>query len=515
MQIDTTKETLCINKIVGKKSEIIMVERDIIVPDIKPDLLNIINTTGNVCIYKKEVLEGKVRLDGEVNVYVMYIADNEESSLRGLSTSIDFTEIIDFDNCNENMSLDENLFIKSLECKILNGRKMNIKANLQFDGTIYSNETVEIIKEINNLDDIQSLETELVVNSLVGEGTQKTSAKDTIMIENIDNLAEILKVDLSITNKDLKISYNKVLGKADVSVKIMYLTEDNGVKVVESKIPIMGFVDIENVSEENICDMKYKLKNVIIKPSPQEEHSIYVEVELELVCRAYENKNIRIIQDLYSPSESLTFEPKCINTMSQKKCIKDMCKIQQKISASDISTNQIYDVEITPNILEQKIANSKVMLEGEINLKFIYALNRGVSIKEVKLPFEHSIETENIDLSANIETNIEIASNNFVVGTDEMIDAKIDLVFSLDVLVNTTINMIDKINVDETRSKEIYSIIIYFVKPGDTLWKIAKEFRSTVDDIARVNKIEDKDKISSGQQLFIPKYVYTKRKVSA
>ena len=50
-------------------------------------------------------------------------------------------------------------------------------------------------------------------------------------------------------------------------------------------------------------------------------------------------------------------------------------------------------------------------------------------------------------------------------------------------------------------------MVIYFVKPGDTLWKIAKKFRSTIEDIARVNNIEDIDKIYPGQQLYIPKFV--------
>ena len=47
---------------------------------------------------------------------------------------------------------------------------------------------------------------------------------------------------------------------------------------------------------------------------------------------------------------------------------------------------------------------------------------------------------------------------------------------------------------------------IYFVKPGDSLWKIAKKFRTTVENIAGVNGIEKIDKINIGQQLFIPRY---------
>lgn len=58
-------------------------------------------------------------------------------------------------------------------------------------------------------------------------------------------------------------------------------------------------------------------------------------------------------------------------------------------------------------------------------------------------------------------------------------------------------------------------MIIYFVKPGDTLWSIAKKFRSTIADISRVNNIEDENNIYPGQQLFIPKYVYTKSERTA
>ena len=49
-------------------------------------------------------------------------------------------------------------------------------------------------------------------------------------------------------------------------------------------------------------------------------------------------------------------------------------------------------------------------------------------------------------------------------------------------------------------------MVIYFVKPGDTLWKIAKMFKSTVEDIARLNNIEDVNKLTVGQQLYIPRF---------
>ena len=47
---------------------------------------------------------------------------------------------------------------------------------------------------------------------------------------------------------------------------------------------------------------------------------------------------------------------------------------------------------------------------------------------------------------------------------------------------------------------------MYIVKKDDTLWKIAKRYGSTVEDIARANGIEDENKIFVGQKIFIPHY---------
>lgn len=415
------------------------------------------------------------------------------------------------------MSLDENVTIKSIECRIINGRKINVKATLQFEMTVYSNENVDIIRQINNIKDVQVLESNLNVNSLVGEGCSKANAKDTIVIENIDNLAEILKVDLSIINKDIKISYNKVLGKADILVKMMYLTEDNRIKVVENKIPVMGFVDIENIDDSNICDMKYKLKNMLVKPNPVEEHSIYVEIEVELYARVYENKEVNIIEDLYSPSECLGYNQRCVNTMSNKCEVKDMCNIREKVMVPEIQGSELYDVETKTVILSKNITKGRVMYEGEVELNFIFASGSiaGIQTKQMKLPFNFNVDSTSISQNMNIDTQIEVVNQDFVVGMDGQIETKIDLEFSLNMSNAIKINIIDEVNIDETRDRQIYSMVIYFVKPGDTLWAIAKKFRSTVKDIVRVNNIEDANKIYPGQQLFIPKYIYTRQEESA
>ena len=168
MAIETLKENLCVNQIIGKAKENIEAEGDVIIPDIKPDILSTINTNGTVCIYKKEIQDGKIRIDGGVQVYIMYLADDESSNVRGLNTVIDFTKVIDMEKASPTMNLESNINLKDIECKILNGRKISIKANIEADVSLYSNENIEFIKGIENREDIQVLNTSSTIDSLLG-----------------------------------------------------------------------------------------------------------------------------------------------------------------------------------------------------------------------------------------------------------------------------------------------------------------------------------------------------------
>ena len=505
MAIETTRDNICVNHIIAQKTETVIVEGDSIIPDIKPDILNAISTSGTVCIYKKEINEGKVRLDGCIDTYVMYLADDENNSIRGVNVNLDFTQVIDVPNAMPEMNLDTEVKLKNIECKVINGRKIGIKAFLEINIKVTTNEDIDIINNVN-LKGIQMLNKNLNINSLIGRGSTKVYAKDTIVIDNIDNLAEIMKADLHISNKDIKISYNKVLAKADLNVRLLYLTDDNRMNTVESVIPVMGFIDMPDVTEENVCNTKYEIKNVVIKPNNAEDHSVYVEVEIEIYCEVYRNQEINIIQDLYSPTMNIMFTQKQIKIMQRKENVQSTCNIREKQTIPELAGNKIYDVTTNVDITKQTVLNDRILYEGEVTLNYIFNSSNGVDTKKIVVPFNFNVDFPGVNQNSNIETNIEMGAQDFVITSDDSIDVKIDIIFNVTMAKSADINIIDDIKEEENRSACTCSLVIYYVKDGDTLWKIAKKFGSTVEEIARINGIENVDKLNVGQQLFIPRY---------
>ena len=507
MAIKLSKNNLCVNQIVGQKTEKIVVEGDEIVPDIKPDILSVVSTNGNICIYKKEVQEGKIKIEGGINAYVIYIADDEKSSIRAINANLEFTKVIDIKECKENMQVECKSQLANLDCKILNGRKISLRAIVDMSLILYSKEDIEYIDKIENIKDIQLLNKNIQINSLVGSGRTKVYAKDTITIDNVDNLSEIMKLNIAIENKESKISYNKVLAKADTVVKVMYLTEDNRINTVNATIPIMGFIDMQDVSEDDICDLNYEVKNILIKPNNVQEHSIYVEVEIEIFGFVYKKKTIDMIEDLYSKTIGLTYSQKSVKLMSERTNTNEAYSLRKQEKIEELGQSKIYDVEVKPIILSAQVENGRILYKGDVNFTFIFAKGESTSIgvKNVIEPFEFETSSLQISSKDKIDTNIEISKKDFIVMPDSLIDIKIDFKFNINIVKENNITIIENINEEEGKNKETFSIIIYYAKLGDTLWNIAKRFGSTVEEIASINNIEDADKIMQGQQLFIPR----------
>jgi len=513
MEIELSKENICINKLVAEKKELIYVEEDMIVPDTKPDILNTINVKGNLCIYKKEVIQDKVRIEGNVNTYVMYLPDSNEDNLRALNCTMDFSQNISVPGAKEGMILVTKCQIKDMECKVINGRKINLKAGIEIGICLYSNEEIEIVNSVKNVQDIQILNKDFQVNTLIGNGKTSVYAKENINIDTQDELAEILNVNVDLINKDLKLSYNKVLTKAEANVKIIYLTEDNKVKTVNGVIPVVGFIDIQNITDENICEVNYETKNMIVKPNPAEDHSIYVEVEIEPSCMAYEKKNISLIQDLYTPSANLEYTEKNIMISNDKSEYSNEFVIKEKVNIQGLEQSNLIDTQTSVSVANLSITDSKITYTGNIDLNFIYNSGNVLNSRNVKVPFEVSTENRQNSSSINVDYDISLKEIKYDFKSEGNLQIEAILEINTKISNNVNISIIDNIRIeDKNQENDDYdSLILYIVKPEDTLWKIAKRFNSTIDDIARMNGIEDTNKIDVGQKLYIPKFNYIKR----
>lgn len=486
------KSKIVINKKLVEKEKTVEIYGDIIVPDIKPDIVNIINSNANTYIYKKEVNESKVRLDGNIDAFVIYLADSGET--RSIQTTLNFSEILEDSQIITTMKARENVNLVTIESKILNERKISIRAEISLKIEMWENEEIEFINNIDEELDIQKLEEKLTVKSCVGENSNKTSIKENIKANTECKIAEILKTDIELCNLENKISYNKILAKADANIRILYLSEENKIEKIESSIPVMTFIEIENVSDTNICETEYNIRNMLYKIDAKDMNCIETQIEYEVNCIAYENKEIDIIQDMYSTKRNITFNKKeaTLKLSNEEECKK--IKIDERVLVEDIST--IYDVNCTPVITNKNSSN----YEGEVCLDILFeADNRnGLNFQQVKIPFvfKSDIEVRNSDLNL---LDKQFTVNNEYVNCSLIINIK-------DNEKNIkNINIIENIETQDIEDDCEYKMVVYFVKKGDTIWNIAKKFKVYSKNILKANNLEENCKLNVGDRLYIMK----------
>ena len=278
------------------------------------------------------------------------------------------------------------------------------------------------------------------------------------------------------------------------------------IKSCETNIPVMGFIDLVGVSENDLCDVRYKFKNIIIKPNASEDHTVSVEIEVEMFCRVFGNKEISLIQDMYSPSRNLKISQNKVNTMVNMQNTKDMINIREKVKLENGEYSKICDVFSEAIITEKNVLKDMVRYSGELKLKFILLNDNEMStrMQEINVPFSFSKEIEGIDRESEVEYELAKSYQEFTKDNND-VTVKVDLDVRISSYNIAETYVIGDVQETEDGEENPYSMVIYFVKPGDSLWKIAKKYKSTVEDIARINGIENTEKISIGAQLFIPK----------
>lgn len=488
------KNTLSINKKMTEKVKQIEVKGDIIVPDTKPDIVNIINTNSNPYIYKEECEDGKYRFDGNVDTHIIYLSENGETKC--IATTLDFMDLIEENGITAQMSTKYRIEIVNIETKILNERKISVCVNLKICFSFFMCQEIEYLEDLNSLSGVEKLQETVDLNTMVASNRIKTSLKEDISIDETDAIAEILKSDISVCNLENKMSYNKVLSKADVNIKILYITENAKVGMAEATVPVMNFIDMEKVTDEDVCNTNYKVRNMLFKPNSKEMKSISCQIDFEVACEVYQKKTIEIVQDMYGIDKNITFNQKTIEVQTQRNAKSEIVNISENVLVEDIRS--IYDVDCRANIINKTPVGNACNYEGELCADIYFDTGNNLGVKQAKIPFMVKLECNTDD------TEISFAKKHFKLNNEDVV-CDIDLEVKPNSADYKTINIIEDVQEEECNDENDYAMIVYFVKDGDTIWNIARDFKVTMDSIIRNNNLQENDRINVGEKLYIMK----------
>ena len=178
----------------------------------------------------------------------------------------------------------------------------------------------------------------------------------------------------------------------------------------------------------------------------------------------------------------------------------------EKSNLLNIGDEKIYDADVRVNIDSMRIGNDAIELSGNVNVTFMHSLNNmtdlGTSVLE--LPINYKMSCVGISKNSQVKIDMSVPLQDFTILPGGEVDVKIDIEFIVDSSLEIKLNEICDVKETENSENSGYNMVIYFTKKEDNLWKIAKEFKSTMQIIKESNGLSQ-DTLTPGMQLFITK----------
>ena len=178
-----------------------------------------------------------------------------------------------------------------------------------------------------------------------------------------------------------------------------------------------------------------------------------------------------------------------------------------QLKENDLKPEHIISANAAIILTDKQVMKDRVVVEGIVKADVLYKTTddeKYLASVKAEIPFSAMIDIFGADENMK----------SIVKGNLESIDASIEgnsiaikatIILSGKILYEMNKEFISDIVEEEGDMPEKKaSITIYVVGEGDTLWDLAKKYNTTVDDLIKINKVEDTEHIEQGQKLIIP-----------
>lgn len=521
MSLELIKETVEFDQIIGKESVQIIVEGDIIVPDIKPDILRVLQIDGKIDMEHVDISADRLNYRGQVKVKLLYAAEGSERLIHTMSGSLSMDDFINIDGIKKEMDYVMDYSLEHLDYTLINSRKLNVNALITLSAKVLEKKKNELVVGTDSLVPIQTQSRNFNYYRTVGSKQDKIIIKDELTVPaGKANIQEILKNDISLSNKEVRAGDETITVKGYLNIRTLYAGSmgEKEIEYMEHNIPYNGSMECPGAGDGVYCyaDIKISDSNIQVKPDLDgEERILDVEVELQVNIKAVAVEDLRIIDDAYCPRKDIIIKKEKMPYQRLVNKLKEVITLNQviNIDADLPDIDYIYNVEVRPKIEDIQLFEDKIALEGSAEVKMIYMAadeQNPVCVHESMIPFKKNIVAEGASIEKKLDVKIDVDDIIYSQESQKEFQANIILNLDIDIIDEQKVDIIidmTETDLDPDIILNMPSLIIYMVQCGDSLWKIAKKYNTTVEELVAINDIENPDKIYPGQKLLIIKKI--------
>ncbi len=510
MEYQLKKEMLPICETVVEASNEQPVDLDFSLPDYCPDIERILKCRICPSITSKNISGDRLDVDG-VAIIRLYYLDAKKQAIRICEHTSPFSCFFNIKDSSQELIPVVRVRTEYLNCRALTPRRLDIHGAFSVCVSVYKKSYQEFCCNVEG-DDIQQKKHSERVSTLCGIGQQQFSVSEVLDIGQGKGLPEgILRSELNVNVRDCRAVSDKLMLKGEAVLRILYITdiETGAQDTMTFNIPLSQVVDVQGITEQtqNEINVDVLSYDVSLK-SEYDENSTLVTLDAKLCATvfAYENRDIDIIDDVYSTSYELETTQKQTGIKRLMSITDDIISAQTDVSITDDGISKIIDIWSDSVNFIYVYENSTLTLKGKVNCG-IFALN------EEGVPF-YSERAVEFNASPNVPadlSDVQVRANlvpvlSFRITGNNSIEIKSDISVNAAVFENRSCKTITAVEANEENKRDkdmTAAITLYYADEGESLWSIARHYCTSVEAIRLENDLAE-DTVNVKGMILIP-----------
>ena len=521
--MELKKQQIHMNRWKGNVTTQVTLDDDFIVPDTMDDMAQVLLDNGEIQIESVKNQGEKVLVKGKLDFQVLY--RRAEGGLQTLGGTIPFEEGINVPGLEERDDVTLSTELEDLSTGMVNSRKLGVKAIITLEVRVESLYQAEAAEDAGEGGQPGTMDNVLLQHRAIDIAAIGVRHKDTFRIKeqlslsgSKPNIDQLLWKEMRLCGVSARPAGGRMLIDGNLEVFVIYSGEgeETPVQWWEETIPFSGEIELAGADEEMIpvVSMELAHKNVEARPDYDGEmRELDVEAVLELDMKLYEEQQIQILSDLYATDRELTPITKeaCFEQILTKNGCK--CRVAEKVSMDQNQRIlQICHSGGAVKVDDISVGEDLLIIDGAVEVSLLYLTSDDsapVQSAVRMVPFHCEAEAAGISEDSVYQVTPSLEQLTAVMAGGDSVEIK--AVASLEVLVlqpvcEAVITDVTEQPLDVKKLQEMPGIVGYIVQPGDSLWKIAKKFHTTVESIMTMNELSS-DEIRPGDRLILVKEV--------
>lgn len=509
MSVELIKKPITLFQTIDEHQREELLETGIIVPDSKPDVLNVLAVDSNVVVKTREKTGRVMEIGGELSYQVIYRADNQEQSIESINVNAPWSVSCNYPASEEDIHTFVRSTIEHTSVDIVNGRKLSAKSVIKLNVKYLMMQSVEAGESVQGENVYQRAEQQDIATiEDIGERTINLSELLELPAGN-PVIEEIMHCHAAL--KEPKVSDNENLEMV-LELDLLYRPENDNTQVenVHFEIPVSKNLDIGKYYTD--ISVNPEIKSINVKPDEDMDGLLTrfrVDGEIGVEYILYSKENVNLLKDAYALDLDFELEKKPVVVNVDEQNINENIQVNANIplECGGDALEEVVNVCVKPRLLSVDKGNDALEVNGCLDVFVLYGTGTDMRIlrgANQEVQFTHRIALP--DSNAVYDNDVQLAVNNsgYEILSGSELGIKADVSIKVNMYRKEEIDIITGVKgIRAVEKKDKPPILIYYAQDGDTLWNIARKYRVSIQKIMNDNGMTEEVDPAAGQKIFL------------